>query len=414
MDLIGRLENRFSGKAKYAWDGGPEILIHQVGVSVGLFRETIVLRDLIRINQPLIGKEEIDAATEVLKSGILTEKSGMGPRTLEFEKEFAHYVGARHAVAMSSGTAALHAALSITGVKQGDEVIVPSFTFHSTAEVVLLCGAEPVFADIDPDTYTITADTIESVMTRNTKAIMPVHLYGLPADLDPIKKLARDRSAVLIEDAAQAHGAEYNNAKIGSIGDMTCFSFYAGKNMTTGEGGMVTTNDDDHSEKLQMIRTHGEQRPYWPTVLGHNYRMSELVSAIGLAQLRKLPSFVEKRRQNAHFMSEQIGVLGKVIPPKEPPGRKHAWYLYTLRLRGANAGKRNKVVEKLRSKNIEAAVYYESPLHLLPIYRNRSTSRRPLPETEKACRQVFSLPVHPNLGDSEREYIVDTLKRVLT
>src|SRR5208337_2314624 len=176
------------------------------------------------------------------------------------------------------------------------------FTFHSIAEVVLLCGAQPVFADIEPESYTVSADTIEGVLTRNTKVILPVHLYGLPADLDPIRKLARDRGITLIEDAAQAHGAEYNGSKIGSIGDMTCFSFYAGKNMTTGEGGMVTTNDDDHSEKLQMIRTHGEQRPYWPVTVGNNYRMSELLAAIGLAQLKKLPSFLERRRKNAQFL----------------------------------------------------------------------------------------------------------------
>jgi perosamine synthetase len=373
------------------------------------------VRDIIRINQPMIDKEEIEAATEVLKSGILTEKSGMGPRTLEFEKEYARYVGARHAVATTSGTSALHSALAIAGVKSGDEVVVPSFTFHATAEVVLMCGAEPVFADIDPETYTITADTVEAVMTRNTKVILPVHLYGLPADLDPLKKLAHERGVTLIEDAAQAHGAEYNGSKIGSIGDMTCFSFYAGKNMTTGEGGMITTNDDDHSEKLRMMRTHGEHRPYWPVMVGNNYRMNELLAAIGLVQLRKLPNFLERRRKNAHFLSEKVGILGKVIPPRETDIRRHAWYLYTLRLRGANAGKRNKVVEKLRSKNIEAAVYYESPLHLLPLYRERaSASRKPLPETEKACRQIFSLPVHPKLAEPELEYVFDTLKRVLT
>jgi len=376
--------------------------------------ETIIVRDLIRINQPIIGKEEIDAVTEVLKSGILTEKSGMGPRVLEFEKEFAHYVGAKHAVALSSGTAALHSAVVIAGVKPGDEVIIPSFTFHATAEVVLMAGGEPIFADIDPDTYTITAETVEAVMTRNTKVIMPVHLYGLPADLDPLKKLARDRGVTLIEDAAQAHGAEYKGSKIGSIGDMTCFSMYAGKNMTTGEGGMVTTNDDDYSERLRMIRSHGEQRPYWPITVGNNYRMTELLAAVGTAQLKKLPSFLEKRRKNAEFLGEKLGVLGKVVPPKEPEGRKSAWYLYTLRLHGANAGKRNKVIEKLRSRNIEAAVYYESPLHLLPLYRERTTSRRPLPETEKACRQVFSVPVHPRLTETELNYIFDTMKRVLT
>jgi len=385
-----------------------------IGMGDKVYYETVIVRDLIRINQPIIGKEEIDAVTEVLKSGFLTEKSGMGPRVLEFEKEFARYVGTKHAVAMTSGTAALHATLLISGVKQGDEVVVPSFTFHSTAESALLTGAEPIFADIDADTYTLTAEAVESVMTRNTKVIMPVHLYGLPADLEPLRKLARERGVTLIEDAAQAHGAEYNGSKIGSIGDMTCFSFYAGKNMTTGEGGMVTTDDDDYAEKLRSVRTHGEQRPYWPTSIGHNYRMNEILAAIGLAQLKKLPSFLERRRKNAEFLGEKLGVLGKVIPPKEPEGRKHAWYLYTLRLRGANAGKRNKVIEKLRSKNIEAAVYYESPLHMLPLYRELSKNRRPLPETEKACRQVFSVPVHPKLGEPEMEYIFETLKRVLT
>lgn len=376
--------------------------------------EPIFLRDLIRINQPMVGKEEIDAVTEVLKSGILTEKSGMGPRVLEFEKDFARYVDARQAVAVNSGTAALHTALLTAGVKEGDEVIVPSFTFHSTAEVVLLTGADPVFADIDPDTYTITSETVEGVLTTKTKVIMPVHLYGLPADLDPLKKLAKERGLTLIEDAAQAHGAQYNGAMIGTVGDMTCFSFYAGKNMTTGEGGIVTTNDDDYAEKLRMVRSHGEQRPYWPTTIGNNYRMNEIQAAIGMTQLRKLPSFLERRTKNAEFLNEKLGVLGKVMPPKEPEDRKHAWYLYTLRLRGANAGKRNKVVEKLRSKNIEASVYYESPLHMLPLYREISTSRRPIPETEKACRQVFSLPVHPKLSAAELEYIFETLKRVLT
>lgn len=372
------------------------------------------MRDILRINQPMIGKEEIDAAAEVLKSGILSEKSGMGPRVLEFEKDFAKFVGAKYAVALSSGTAALHTALLVAGVKPGDEVVVPSFTFHATAEVVLMAGAEPVFADIDPDTYTVTAETVEAVMTRNTKVIMPVHLYGLPADLDPLKKLARERGLTLVEDAAQAHGAEYRGSRIGGIGDITCFSFYAGKNMTTGEGGMVTTNDEDSMEKVRMLRSHGEQRPYWPTAVGNNYRMTEILAAVGSAQLRKLPSFLEKRRKNAKTLGEKVGMLGKVAPPKEPEGRKHSWYLYTLRLRGANAGKRNKVIEKLRSRNIEAAVYYESPLHMLPLYRERSTAHRPLPETEKACRQVFSLPVHPKIGDSELDYIFDTLKRVLT
>ncbi len=372
------------------------------------------MRDMISINQPSMGKEEIEAVVEVLKSGILTEKSGRGPRVLQFEKEFARFVGAKHAIAVSSGTAALHSALLAAGIQPGDEVVIPSFTFSATAGAVVLAGGRPAFADIDADTYSITRETIEAALTHGTKAIMPVDMYGLCADMDAIMELARNRGVVVIEDAAQAHGAEYNGRRVGSIGDATCFSFYPGKNMTTGEGGMVTTNDDDLAEQVRMIRTHGEERPYWVARQGHNYRMPEISAAIGAAQLKKLPGFLQERRKNAEYLIEKLGVLGKLVMPKEPPGRKHAWYLFTARLRGANAGKRNKLVEKLRSRNIGASVYYESPVHMLPYYRDLQSPRRSaLPETERACRQVFSLPVHPHLRTSELQYVVDTVKRVI-
>jgi dTDP-4-amino-4,6-dideoxygalactose transaminase len=367
---------------------------------------------MIPINQPSIGKEEIDAVVEVLKSGILTEKSGRGPRVLQFEKEFAKFVGTKHAVAVSSGTAALHSALLAAGIVPGDEVVVPSFTFAATAGAVVLAGGRPSFADIDSDTYCITRESIEAAITRQTKAIVPVHMYGLTAEMDPIMELARNRGITIIEDAAQAHGAEYNGRKAGAIGEAACFSFYAGKNMTTGEGGMVTTNDDDFAEQVRMIRTHGEERPYWVSRQGHNYHMPEIAGAIGTVQLKKLPALLEARRKNAECFIEKLGVLGKLVMPKEPSGRKHAWYLFTPRLRGANAGKRNKVVEKLRSKNIAASVYYESPVHMLPFYREGQAARRStLAETERACRQVFSIPVHPQVKQSELEFIVDSVKR---
>ena len=372
------------------------------------------MRDMIPINQPSMGKEEIEAVVEVLKSGILTEKSGRGPRVLQFEKEFAKFIGAKHAVAVSSGTAALHASLLAAGIQPGDEVVVPSFTFSATAGAVVLAGGKPAFADIDADTYCITRESIEAVLTRATKAIMPVHMYGLCADMDPITELAHDRGIVVIEDAAQAHGAEYNGRKAGSLSDAACFSFYPGKNMTTGEGGMITTSDDDLAEQLKRIRTHGEERPYWVTRQGHNYRMPEMAAAIGAVQLKRLPSFLQDRRKNAEYLTEKLGVLGKLVMPKEPAGRKHAWYLFTPRLRGANAGKRNKLVEKLRSKNIGCSVYYESPVHMLPYYRDlQSTRRSALPETERACRQVFSLPVHPMLKQAELQYVTDSVKRVI-
>ena len=372
------------------------------------------MRDLIRINQPQIGKEEIDAAVAVLKSGILANKSGAGPKVLEFEREFAKYIGVKNAVAVNTGTAALHCSLLAAGVRSGDEVLIPSFTFEGTGTPVLLCGARPIFADVRADTYCMSPEDIENSISRRTKAIIPVHLYGLTCDMDPIVEFARQRGITVIEDAAQAHGAEYRQKKAGSLGDMACFSFYSGKNMTTGEGGMITTNDDDLAQALKMIRTHGEERPYWVSRIGNNYHMTELAAAMGVTQLKKLPEFLARRRENSRVMTEQLGVLGKLSLPNEPDNLRHAWYLYTVRLRGANAGKRNKTVEKLRNKNIEASVYYETPVHLLPLYREVSGSKRGmLPETERAARQVFSLPIHAGLAAEDVSYVADTVKKIV-
>ena len=372
------------------------------------------LRELIRINQPFLGKEEIDSAVEVLRTGVLTDKSGMGPRVLEFERSFAKYVGAKHAIAVVNGTAALHAALLAAEVGPGDEVIVPSFTFVGAINAVVLAGATPVFADIDKDTFCLRTDSIEEVVTRKTKAIIPTDLFGLPSDLKAASDLAKSKGMIVIEDAAQAHGAQYEGKRVGCISDMTIFSFYAAKNLTTGEGGMITTDDDEHAQALRMIRSHGEQRPYWTVRLGHNYHMTEIAAAIGQAQLKKLPGFLERRRKNAELATQKLEMTGKLILPKEPEGRKHAWYVYTVRLRGVNAAKRNKIVDKLWNKNIEAAVYYSTPVHSTPYYRESNLARRGrLPETEKASRQVFSLPVHPRLGEEEMEYVAETLRKII-
>jgi len=373
------------------------------------------MRGLLRINQPLIGKEEIEAVAEVLKDGVLTHKSGSGPRVLQFEKEFASYVGCKHAVAVNSGTAALHASLLALDVGNGDEVLVPSFTFSGTAEAVLLAGAKPVFIDIDPRTYCMRAESVEGKISNRSTAIVPVHLYGLPADMNPIAKLARQHGLTVVEDAAQALGAEYLNKKIGAISDATCFSFYGVKNITTGEGGMITTNDSELAEKLRSVRVHGEERPYWVTRLGHNYRMSEIAAAIGIAQLGKLSSFLERRRRNARYLSGKLKDLSRLETPTEPEGRKHAWHLYTVRLKGANAGKRNRVVERLRAKNIGASVYYETPVHLLPFYRRLSSSyRSDLLETERAARQVFSLPIHPVVKEDDLDEVTANLEKILS
>src|SRR6266849_6555923 len=339
----------------------------------------------------------------------------MGPRVLEFERSFAKFVGAKHAVAVVNGTAALHAALLAADVGVWDEVIIPSFTFVGAANAVVLTGATPVFADIDKDTYCLRMESIEECISRKTKAIIPTDLYGLPSDITAVAGLAKGKDIVVIEDAAQAHGAQLDGKRIGSIADMTCFSFYAGKNITTGEGGMVTTNDDGYAQALRMIRSHGEQRPYWTVRLGTNYHMTEIAAAIGFAQLKKLPSFLEKRRRNAEIATEKLSMSGKLILPREPDGRKHSWYLYTARLRGVNAAKRNKIVDRLWNKNIEAAVYYSTPVHSTPYYREGNISRRGrLPETEKASRQVFSLPVHPRVSDGDVEYIAETLRKTIS
>jgi perosamine synthetase len=372
------------------------------------------MRSLLRINQPCIGKEEIEAVSEVLKDGLLTDKSGAGPQVLQFERDFSKYIGARYSIAVNSGTAALHASLMASNIGQGDEVIVPSFTFTATAGAVLLVGAKPVFIDIDPKTYCMRADLIESKISNRTSAIIPVHLYGLPADMSAIIKIARQNGLTVIEDAAQALGAEYKDKKIGNIGDASCFSFYGVKNITTGEGGMITTNDSELAEKIRHIRVHGEERPYWVSTLGHNYRMSEIAAAIGTVQLKKLPTFLEKRRKNAEQLTKNLQNVKNLDLAFEPEGSKHAWHLYTIRMKGANAGKRNRVVSKLLSKNIGAAVYYETPVHLLPLYQKYASQKADLQETEKASRQVFSLPIHPMVKHEHIDEIATNVERILT
>lgn len=357
----------------------------------------------------MLGREEIRAAVRVLRSGILTDKDGCGPNVLRFENAFASYVGVKYAVAMNSGTAALHASLLALGVEMGDEVIVPSFTFVAAAETVALTGARPVFVDINPNTYSMDQDRVEEAITMRTRAIIPVHLYGLTADMDPIVEIAHENNIVVIEDAAQAHGAQYKGRKAGALGDLACFSFYGSKNVTTGEGGMVTTNNRRYMETLRSLRSHGEDKPYRSVMLGYNYRMPELEAAIGLAQLSKLPVFLEARRRNASILLDGLGEVERLRLPHEPDGYTHAWYVFTVRLRGANAAKRNKVVARLRERRVDAQVYYPRPIHSMPYYRRRYGRVR-LSRTETASRQVFSLPVHPALKEQELDHILRAVK----
>ncbi len=362
---------------------------------------------MIPINAPQVGKEEIDAVAKVLKSGILTNGLGAGPMVTAFEKNFASFMKAKHGIAMNSGTAALHSSLAASGLKGGDEVILPSFTFVATAEAVILAGAKPVFADIDPVTYTITAENIEKALTKKTKAIMPVDLYGLPADAKPIREIADKKGLKIIEDAAQAHGASYKGKPPGALADAACWSFYGSKNMTTGEGGMITTNNDKIASTIRLIRSHGEKRKYTTVMLGHNYHMPEIQAAIGIEQLKKLPGFVAKRRHNAKRLTEKLKKARNLQLPTEPEGFKHSWYLYTVRMKTARQEQRDKVVEELIEKEIGAVVTYPNPIHRMPYYSKFAKHR--LPVTEKAAKQVLSLPVHPGVTSKQIDFITETV-----
>ncbi len=256
---------------------------------------------MIHIAKPQLGQEEIDAVSSVLRSGMIAE----GPKVAEFENAFAEFVGVEHAVAVNSGTAALHAALLAHGIGKGDEVITSSFSFIATANSILFTGASPVFADIDPDTFNINTDDIQESITSKTKAIMPVHLYGHPSEMKAVMEIAEDNDLAVIEDACQAHGAIYNGKKVGSFGT-GAFSFYPTKNMTTSEGGIMTTNDKKVAEKARMIRAHGSRQRYMHETLGYNLRMTDIAAAIGLVQLSKLDGFNAKRKANAAVLTEGL------------------------------------------------------------------------------------------------------------
>jgi perosamine synthetase len=362
---------------------------------------------MISINAPQIGKEEVKAVVKVMKSGFLTHGLGAGPMVTKFEKAFAKFVKAKHAIAVNAGTSALHLAIAGAGIKPDDEVILPSFTFVATAEVIAMTGAKPVFVDIDPEKYNISPRKIEKTLTKKTKAIMPVDLYGLPADMQPIREIADKYGLIITEDAAQAHGASYKGKPPGAFADVACWSFYASKNMTTGEGGMITTNNDELAERMRFMRSHGEKEKYKSLMLGHNYHMPEIQAAIGCVQLKKLPKFVAKRRENARRLTAKLRKAKGLQLPKEPKGYKHSWYLYTIRLKGAKGKKRDKTVEALRQKGIGAEVYYTNPVHLMPYYKKFGRYR--LPQSEKAAKQVLSLPVHPGVTAEQMDFIGESV-----
>ena len=367
---------------------------------------------MIPINLPQIGEEEIEAVVKVMRSGILTNALGMGPNVVDFESNYAKFAGVKHAIAVNTGTAALHAALMALDLKTGDEVILPSFTFVATAEAVVLAGANPVFADVDPETFNLAPQAVEKALTKKTKAILPVDLYGLPADIKPIKEIAKKHGLFVVEDCAQSHGAIYEDKPAGAWADIACWSLYAAKNIGTGEGGVVTTDDDELAEKVRMIRTNGEKIKYYSLRLGTNYRMTEIQAAIGKVQLGRLPDFLEKRTANASRLSHNLRETDKLQLPPTLKNMKASWYLYTVRVKGATEEKRNGIIKSMQDKGIGVAAYYPNPVHQMPYYRE-NFGNFDLPETQKAAKQVLSLPIHPAVTSEQIDFIAKTLTDLL-
>jgi perosamine synthetase len=361
---------------------------------------------MIPIAKPIISEDEIRAVTVALQSGIIAQ----GKRVEEFEETFARFIGTKYAVAVNSGTAALHVALLAHSIGEGDEVITSPFTFISTANSILFTGAKPVFADIDEETFNIDPDSIVERITPRTKAIMPVHLYGQPCDIKRIMKIAEEHGLTVIEDACQAHGAEYDGQRAGSFGT-GCFSFYPTKNITTGEGGMITTNDKDIAQKAKMLRNHGQRERYRHEVLGYNYRMTDIAAAIGLCQLKKLERFNQKRIENAKLLTEKLKKTRGLILPSVRPKVKHVFHQYTLRVTEDFGMSRDKLREKLKDSGVATEIYYKLSIHKQPLYQELGYNDH-LPNAEKAAREVLSLPVHPSLTKEDLETIVHSIQNI--
>ena len=323
----------------------------------------------------------------------------LGERVKEFERKFADFCGVKHAVCTSSGTAAIFLSLLAIDIKPGDEVIVPSFSFIATASPVLHAGAKPIFTDVNLRTYTMPQDEVKRKLSKRTKAIIPVHLFGHPADMDPIMKISEENNLVVIEDACQAHGAEYKGRKVGGIGHIACFSFYPSKNMTVcGDGGIITTNNEEIAEKIRMLRDHGRLEKHTHKIIGYNLRFNEIQAAIGIKQLERLPSWNEARRKIAQVYNEALNNL--VVTPVEEHWAKHVYHMYVIRTK-----KRGDLQEFLKKKGISTGIHYPIPIHKQPAITSMLGQRSSLRNSELATETVLSLPIYPQLITSKIEYV---------
>jgi perosamine synthetase len=353
---------------------------------------------MISIAKPFIGEEEKAAVLEVLGSGQLAQ----GKRVREFEERFAAWVGARYAVAVSSGTTALHVALLAHGIGAGDEVITTPFSFIASANCILYAGATPRFADIDPVYYTIDPASVERQITPRTRAIIPVHLFGQPADMTPLAEIAAEHGLAIVEDACQAHGATLDGQPLGAWG-AACYSFYPTKNMTTGEGGMITTNDAALAERMRVLREHGMRVRYVHETLGYNFRMTDLQAAIGLVQLTRVDAWNAQRQRNAAQITARLAGVPGVATPQVRPGATHVFHQYTVAV-----ADRERTIASLTERGIGYGIYYPIPIHKQQVYQERGYTDV-LPVAEAASQNVLSLPVHPALTAAEVEQVAEAV-----
>ncbi|NEU56509.1 DegT/DnrJ/EryC1/StrS aminotransferase family protein [Halorussus sp. MSC15.2] len=355
----------------------------------------------VPIAAPEMGEREIERVREVMASGRIAD----GPEVRAFEDEFAAFCETDYAVATSNGTTALHAALEAVGVGEGDKVVTTPFSFVASANAIRLAGAEPVFADIDPDTFNLDPTAVEEAIRReyDVAAVVPVHLYGLPAEMDRLLDVADEYDLAVVEDAAQAHGAAFDGRTVGSFGDAACFSMYPTKNMTTGEGGMITTDREDVAERAASFVNHG--RPpsggYEHVRVGHNFRMTSMAAAIGRVQLDRLPDFNEARRSNAAALTDALADAD-VVTPTEPDDRRHVYHQYTIR-----TDDRDGLADHLADEGVGTGVYYPTPIHEQPAYDGVSHTA---PVAERTAEQALSLPVHPNVSEDDLRTITAAIQ----
>ena len=373
----------------------------------------------IPFSRPWIDETEIAAVSEVLASQWIST----GAKVREFERAFAEYIGVKHAISVSSCTAALHLSLVATGVGSGDEVITTPYTFTATAEAIRYVGAKPVFVDVDKHTLNMDIAKIDAAITARTKAILPVHIAGLPCDMDALQSLCRKHNLVLIDDAAHAIPAEYKERYIGSLGDISAFSFYANKNLTTAEGGMITTNSDALAEPLRTMRLHGIDKDAWArqsrrsiwrydiTTEGYKYNMTDIQAAMGLCQLMKLNKQHERRHRFAQIYQTELAKFPEIQTPFSPENpREHAWHLYIIQLLSRE---RDAFIDAMRAANIECSVHY-IPLHLFRFYQEQyGYHEGDFPRAEAAFERVVSLPLHPGLTEEDVYAVVAAIRKFL-